>query len=517
MKKVKHALFYIFLTLVSFSINELQGQCPTGTPIAYTCGTPYTTTANQASGLWGSVSTTEGSCNPSNNASYADIFEMTYTAGDVLEIDGTYMGYQNADFTVAILDAATAGCPEVGCEALSISGVGSIAASSFHQNPATGFNNSLVSLTVGLDDLGLTDGQTIYIKIHTDKKTVGGGADGSATGPYPYSINCANNPANSCENGSTMLGGNTYAIDNQYAADNSGNNDSESGTCGYSIENNLMYNWCTDAANSPVTLQLSNFTVIEPAAGSMQFAILSGACGGPYTTHQCNTSITADQDIAITGPVNPITASTCYWLMFDGNGGTMYTGDISLDGALPIVLKGFSSTKVKDGVRLYWKTMSELNNSHFILERSINGEDFDFVAKTKGSGNSVSPINYFFIDKDPIEGLSYYRLTQVDYDGTTETFPMIVNKNYYKGELLIFPNPIKDQKNISIKIDEGIRGDYLIEITNMYGNNVYSKSQFAANGTHQIEVPIEENLTRGVYWIKLINGHQILSSKMIVE
>ena len=73
-------------------------------------------------------------------------------------------------------------------------------------------------------------------------------------------------------------------------------------------------------------------------------------------------------------------------------------------------------------VKTIWQTASELHNDYFIIEKSSNGYDWEQSGIVNGAGNSNQVLNYNFIDYFPYLGLSYYRLTQVDFDGAQETF-----------------------------------------------------------------------------------------------
>ena len=66
---------------------------------------------------------------------------------------------------------------------------------------------------------------------------------------------------------------------------------------------------------------------------------------------------------------------------------------------------------------LSWKTASEINNSHFEIERSNNGKDFIKIGEIAGQGTSNSTKRYQFTDKNPGSAQQYYRLKQVDFDG----------------------------------------------------------------------------------------------------
>lgn len=85
--------------------------------------------------------------------------------------------------------------------------------------------------------------------------------------------------------------------------------------------------------------------------------------------------------------------------------------------ALPIELLDFTAEQFEDHVDLKWITSSEINNSHFIIERSIDTKLIDEIARVEGAGNSNTIRTYSTIDLNPMEGISYYRLKQVDFNG----------------------------------------------------------------------------------------------------
>lgn len=89
--------------------------------------------------------------------------------------------------------------------------------------------------------------------------------------------------------------------------------------------------------------------------------------------------------------------------------------------ALPVELLSFTG----DCKTLSWSTASELNNSHFNIERSYNGEDWEVINVVPGAGNS-SNTNYYYSDIYPSKAKQYYRLTQVDYNGETSSSNPIV-------------------------------------------------------------------------------------------
>ncbi|MFT5581959.1 MAG: hypothetical protein ACI9G9_001224 [Psychromonas sp.] len=106
----------------------------------------------------------------------------------------------------------------------------------------------------------------------------------------------------------------------------------------------------------------------------------------------------------------------------------------------------FTDNKVVD---LYWTTNVEINNSHFIIEKSYDGFKWEFLERIEGAGNSSQIIDYLTHDRQLKDGLQYYKLTQVDFDGESKSYPphsVMVNSDL--SELYSFPNPTSG--NLSI-------------------------------------------------------------------
>lgn len=112
---------------------------------------------------------------------------------------------------------------------------------------------------------------------------------------------------------------------------------------------------------------------------------------------------------------------------------------------LPIELLDFSGES-KGGVNyVYWQTAMEINNKEFVIERSADGIHFEEIATIAGKINSRVFNSYSFADKEALTGLSYYRLKQVDLDGSFKYFNNIALDNSGKAEeLVVYPNPSYD-------------------------------------------------------------------------
>ena len=151
-------------------------------------------------------------------------------------------------------------------------------------------------------------------------------------------------------------------------------------------------------------------------------------------------------------------ATTYHFSIFEYNafsGGTILnylrpttaTGIITTTGGLPVHWLKFSGAILQDFVRLNWTTGFEQNNSHFEVERSLNGIDFTTVGKLLSKGNATTSQTYSF--DDPIIGNVLinasellYRIRQVDQDGRN-SFSSIIGLNLPRqNNILVYPNPV---------------------------------------------------------------------------
>jgi hypothetical protein len=120
--------------------------------------------------------------------------------------------------------------------------------------------------------------------------------------------------------------------------------------------------------------------------------------------------------------------------------------------SLPITLMSFTAQKVENSNLLEWTTASEVNNDYFLLERSTDGITWRTINKSSGSGNSNTLIDYSFSDYDFENTINYYRLSQVDYNGASETFDIIdVNNNIKSKKILKIINTNGQEVTIDTK------------------------------------------------------------------
>lgn len=111
------------------------------------------------------------------------------------------------------------------------------------------------------------------------------------------------------------------------------------------------------------------------------------------------------------------------------NAGSLPTNNLryrfALTSSLPIELLSFVGYTADNINVLNWSTASETNNDYFTVEKSLNGLDWDKLFDVKGNGNSTTKINYIGYDRNPNQGVNYYRLKQTDFDGKSVTSKVI--------------------------------------------------------------------------------------------
>lgn len=167
---------------------------------------------------------------------------------------------------------------------------------------------------------------------------------------------------------------------------------------------------------------------------------------------------------------------------------------------LPIELLHFDVNCDGNNRIVSWSTATEINNDYFVVEHSTNGIIFDEITQIQGAGNSNVVNNYFFVDDSYISENIYYRLKQIDFDGTSKTFDIqVVNCNNETQVIIVKPNPFKEIVEIIATID----GNNNIEVFNSLGKLVYQEKVYL-NDVKQLNL---SNLKYGMYMLRITESN----------
>lgn len=187
--------------------------------------------------------------------------------------------------------------------------------------------------------------------------------------------------------------------------------------------------------------------------------------------------------------------------------------------ALPIELINFSVLCEKGNSTLKWSTSTEYNNERFVIEKSENGIDFEIIGNITGAGYSTVTLNYTFTDNDPVRGTSYYRLSQIDYDGTKNilgirAFEWPCDSDF--DGLLVYPNPSSENVNLAFSL--GNNDAYTVELFNTAGQLVYQLNEGSSDLPDATLVTIDtKDYSQGVYMVRVVVGNRIFVERFIKE
>ena len=172
--------------------------------------------------------------------------------------------------------------------------------------------------------------------------------------------------------------------------------------------------------------------------------------------------------------------------------------------ALPVELTRFDAQAKDQSVNVNWATAAEKNSDRFEIQRSATGEAFETVGTVKGQGNTSSAHNYAFVDSRPLAGRSYYRLRQVDIDGTTAYSPVATVQ--VRNELAVYPNP-----SAGIVTLPATLGDVHYRLLNTIGQTLLSGQ---ATGNDQLDLT---KLAKGTFFLELTGEAGRTTQRLIRE
>ncbi|HEY8401567.1 MAG TPA: T9SS type A sorting domain-containing protein [Cytophagaceae bacterium] len=172
---------------------------------------------------------------------------------------------------------------------------------------------------------------------------------------------------------------------------------------------------------------------------------------------------------------------------------------------LPVNYISFDAYATNAVVNLKWATAQELNNDYFNVMHSTDGVNYTSVGIVKGHGTTNDPHHYQFMHYRPANGNNYYRLIQVDFDGT-EHKSKVVSASVDGIQVSVFPNPTTN--NFNVKFTGADHA--LIIVTDMFGREVF-RSQFLLT---ESEFTFGEALPKSTYLLKVVTNNEIKTIKI---
>jgi len=205
-----------------------------------------------------------------------------------------------------------------------------------------------------------------------------------------------------------------------------------------------------------------------------------------------------------------------------------------IDNPVPVELISFTAAKVNDGVRLDWVTASEINNKGFEVERLQDSKierlkDWKTIGFVKGNGTSTEINSYSFTDKDILKDIIFYRIKQIDLDGTYKIYGPVELKVETPFTFSLeqnYPNPFNPSTKIKFTVPSviasGAKQSQLVtlKIYDILGNEIATLvNEEKLAGTYEVIFDSHSgnvrNLPSGVYFYRLQAGSYVETKKML--
>jgi hypothetical protein len=199
---------------------------------------------------------------------------------------------------------------------------------------------------------------------------------------------------------------------------------------------------------------------------------------------------------------NPVISITGINTAIIPNNSTRYItiGSTDVGTPLPVDLLNFDAECADNNVALNWVIASEINNDYFTIERSSDAVNFEPIGTVNGNGNSSIINNYSWSDNNPLNGTSYYRLKQTDFNGASEYHTVRAVSCEKAYEISIYPNPFEN--SFTINLSENTTYPATVEVIDYLGRTLYS--QVIENAT--IEIVLDDKISKGTYFVKVVTN-----------
>ncbi len=174
---------------------------------------------------------------------------------------------------------------------------------------------------------------------------------------------------------------------------------------------------------------------------------------------------------------------------------------------LPVELVDFQARQVLADVQLTWETQSESNNDYFDIELAIGDEAvlqdrFVTIGQQRGNGTTNIPTYYEFMDRQPKKtGNRYYRLKQVDTDGTYAYSPIRMVTFPSGVQVEVYPNPFCSV--LKLHYQSSTAKELTIQLVDNQGKIVLSTKKYAVEGEQTLDIPVDQTLMEGTYYLRI--------------
>ncbi len=181
---------------------------------------------------------------------------------------------------------------------------------------------------------------------------------------------------------------------------------------------------------------------------------------------------------------------------------------------LPVELVQMDLQCSDNGNLLTWTTASESNSQYFSIEKSSNAEDFVEIAQVKAAGNSKQTLNYAYTDElsDNVIGVSYYRIKEVDRNGTIKKFKLLSTGDCHKKHNAITISNTTEGK-VFVTFNSSVETEYTISIYSLLGSLLKEEKISRAKGLSKIQLDTD-GVLQSIYLLK-VSGNGLTKNQKV--
>jgi hypothetical protein len=222
---------------------------------------------------------------------------------------------------------------------------------------------------------------------------------------------------------------------------------------------------------------------------------------------------------ATTGTVNIIVDNdfsglmTIEYSVSDGTFTSTANIIVLIQNAVAVNLVRLNGKAQNNGNLIEWTTASEINNDYFTLYGSTDGTNYIQITTVKGVGNSNTNQHYQMLDKNAANGLTYYRLTQTDYDGTSKQLGVVtVSRNTTVFVSTIEPNPASNLVSLSFDSPKVVTATLLVY--DVVGKLVYTQQLNTTAGNNKLTLDVSSYAV-GTYFVTINTPNGTSTTKLL--
>lgn len=257
--------------------------------------------------------------------------------------------------------------------------------------------------------------------------------------------------------------------------------------------------WYVDTKDSALTANLT-FVCTPAELGSITAPLAQRWVVAPQSW---TNPVPGTQTSMVSGTqANAIGATNDWWTLAGSNN------------LLPVDLIAFSGHCSGEVIKLNWTTATEINNDHFVIERSLDGTGFENIGQVTGSGNSSQPLEYAFSDHNIFNRTVFYRLLQVDYDGKTTYYGPITVSSCRDEDTFDAGIALSNSTGRTLIVLTGENGNGTLELISLSGSVLKKWNASLIRGTNRF--PLENlGLAEGIYFVTISQHGNSVTRKFV--